>query len=301
MSAETQAPVIVDERTKKYIEESSQLPLLSFKRECELADVIQDSKDVKLKQNAIDELVKHNLRLVISEAYSFNGKTGIDVGDLIGAGNEGLMHAVEKFKPREFNTKFSTYATYWIKEAMQDLAYRSMSVVTIPVHISNGVAKEKKLLESGKPINDKEMQKALGVSDAGLKRIRNAHTIHSVSIDQKISGASGEGEHTVGDIIEDSRAVDPSMGVESLDRRDLLYEALDELDEVSRAIIMARYLDGEKVQLRKLGKQFEVTGERIRQISQKALKQLRKKMEIKFKHGKKTTKPAKSAKKVESK
>lgn len=285
IAAESQ--VITDEKTLEYIKRIDDGPLLTAKRERELAEIIRKYKSGKVKAEATKELIEKNLKLVVKDAYRYSRKTGIEVGDMIGAGNEGLMRAVEKFNPKKFKTRFSTYATYWIREAMQDLTYKSMSAVTIPVHISNGVAREKKILESGKPIKDKEMMQELGVNEAGLKRIRDAHVLHTVSLNDQITTGKDGSIITIGDTIEDESAVDPTMSSENGDQHALLFESLDELDEISRAVVMARYLGNDKVQLRKLGKKFKVTGERIRQISEKALKILRRKIEIKTKNGSK--------------
>lgn len=274
----------LDETTIAYIRQANEFALLTVQREKELAKIIRSYKTGKMRQKAIHELISHNLKLVIKEAFRYAKKTGLEFKDFIGSGNEGLIKAAEKFNPQKFKTKFSTYATYWIREAMQDHTYKNMSVVTVPVHISNGVAKHKKIMERGVAMTDKQLRKELSVSESGLQRIKGAH-ISSVSLQQTVNHGGDGDEITIGDTLPDENAIDPSENSSSNDDFDFLYEALEELDETSKNIVMAQFLQGDKAKLGKLGKRFSVTGERIRQIRESALKMLRKKIEIKRKHG----------------
>ena len=121
------------------------------------------------------------------------------------------------------------------------------------------------------------------ISEKQLFRIRDAN-VSSVSLDQEISWGENS-VSTVGDFIADEKAVDPSHGISSQDQYSYLYEAMGELDDVSKDIISAQLLSDDKVQLRQLGEKYGKSGERIRQIREKALKSLRKKIQYKMKHG----------------
>jgi len=272
----------IDEGTSSYIHNTDQFPLLNAKREVELAKIILSYKTGKAREKALAELVNHNLKLVVKEAFRFSKTTRLEIKDFIGAGNVGLFIAATKFNPEKFKTKFSTYATYWIREAMQDFTYRNFASVNVPSHIANAVAKCKKLMEGETKLTDKQLRKILKVNENGLKKIKDAH-IRSVSMQLPIGGDSDDS--TLGDTMMDENAVDPSQNASENDQYGLLYEALDELDETSRNIVMAQFLEGDKAKLRVLGRRFSITGEKVRQIRQKALKILRKKIEIKRKHG----------------
>lgn len=273
---------VIDTSTLKYIQDISNHPLLTYAREKELAKIIRSFKSGKQRTRAIEEIVKHNLKLVVKEAFRYHKKTRIEIDDFIGAGNEGLMRAAERFNPKRFKTRFSTYATYWIREAMQDLVYRSSSIVTIPVHISNGIARHKRILndENGKDISDKRLMKEIGVNEKGLGRIVGAKKISVLSMSHTLSNGSygKNSDVTVGDIIEDEASISPSETSSNNNDYEILYGELEKLDEKTLNIVMSQCMDDEKTQLSKLGKQYNLTGERIRQIKSKALKKLRKKL-----------------------
>jgi RNA polymerase sigma factor (sigma-70 family) len=277
----------MNEATSGYIRELSNYPLLTADREKELAQIIQGSKTGKRRDKAIDEIVKHNLKLVVKEAFRYSKKSKLEIDDFIGAGNEGLMRAAEKFNPQKFKTKFSTYATYWIREAMQDYVYKCSSIITIPVHISNGVARHKKIIsgENGKTVSDKTFMKELGVNESALGRIVGVNKIKVVSMNQELSGHSMSNSlgdcTTFGDTLIDNETPSPSENSANIDDYSLLYNELNKLDPETREIVISQCMN-DKVQLKKLGKKFNLTGERVRQIKSSALKKLRKKLEKKL-------------------
>jgi len=276
----------MNEATSGYIRELSNYPLLTADREKELAQIIQGSKTGKRRDKAIDEIVKHNLKLVVKEAFRYSKKSKLEIDDFIGAGNEGLMRAAEKFNPQKFKTKFSTYATYWIREAMQDYVYKCSSIITIPVHISNGVARHNKITgESGKTISNKTFMKELGVNESALGRIVGVNKIKVVSMNQELSNHSMSNSlgdcTTFGDTLIDNETPSPSENSANIDDYSLLYNELNKLDPETREIVISQCMN-DKVQLKKLGKKFNLTGERVRQIKSSALKKLRRKLEKKL-------------------
>jgi len=288
----------VEQHLVSYIKDINNKPLLSSERERALSIIIQDRvsihsriKDISKRKkaekedcifgNAIEEITTHNLRLVLKEAFRFSKATGVSTKDLIGAGNLGLVKAAYLYDAEKHNTKFSTYATYWIRQSMFEAIHAS-GIVKIPVHILNGRYRHNKLMEA-KDFTDKEIMEEMEISEKQLFRIRDAN-VSSISLDQEIPWGENS-VSTVGDFIADEKAVDPSHGISSQDQYGYLYEAMNELDDVSKDIISAQILSDDKVQLRQLGEKYGKSGERIRQIREKALRSLRKKIEYKMKHG----------------
>jgi len=292
----------LDEKFVGYIKEIESKPLLTKEQEFELAHTIQDRLKVhskikseirrkksenkdKILGKAIETLTTHNLRLVIKEAFAFARATGVNVQDLIGSGNLGLIKTAYLYNPEKFNTRFSTYATYWIRQAMF-IAVHSSGLITVPIHILNGRFQHNKLIEEG-VTNNKTLMRELEVNKEGLKRIKSSN-VHVISLDQEVGNDKENGScsvNTLGDLIPDPKAVDPSQWVSDKDKYVYLHESMDELDDMSRDIVSAQILEQDKTQLSKLGKKYGVTGERIRQIREKALKALRKKIEYKTKLG----------------
>ena len=261
-----------------YLQHIGSHELLTEVQEQELATIIKNHKTGKERDKAISTLAEHNLKLVVKAAYKLAADTGAEFEELVGAGNLGLMRAATRFLPKQ-KTRFSTYASYWIYEAMQDFVYVNLSPVKIPVHISNGVARVKKLMEAnnGKTLSTKEIMKQLKLSESTVKHILGAN-IQTIPLDKPINDSDGERADSVGDIIEDESAASPMSSSVAEDEHEKLRAALKQLEPLEREIIMARYMGEDKAQLRKLGKQFKITGERVRQIQENALKSLRKKL-----------------------
>lgn len=286
----------LDEKIVSYIQEMNEIPLLTFEEEKELSSIIQarlanytSIKDIikrkktekadNILSKAIEKLSSSNLRLVIKEAFKFSKTTGVDIKDLIGAGNFGLMKSVYLYDAKTHNTRFSTYAIYWIRQAMFETIHTS-GIIQIPIHILNGRYRHNKLKEDGMT-SDQDVMKELEIDEDQLKRIKDAN-ISVISLDQEINDTGGT-ITTVGDLIADEKAVNPSENASSQDQYRYLYEALAELDDMSRDIVSAQILQDDKLQLKELGKKYGKTGERIRQIREKALKTLSKKIEYKTK------------------
>ena len=258
-----------------YLQKISGHKLLTSEQEVELANTIHAKTEGKDRERAIETLCIHNLKLVAKEAFRIGSATGAEFDELVGAGNLGLVKAAVKFEV-EFKTKFSTYAIYWIREAMQDYVYRNLSPVTIPVHISNGVARMKHMYEHGKQPSEADIMKELKVSPSTLEYIKKAY-IQAYPLDKALKDGDNNAAD-LGDVMEDPTCSSPSEETAKHDDYAHLHDALKQLDPMSREIVMAQYLSADKVQLRKLGKKFSMTGERVRQIREKALNTLRKKM-----------------------
>jgi len=293
----------LDQQVVLYVKEIESKPLLTKDQELELAKTIQsrlafhakikDEEDRKAEEQkdsvlgqALETLTVHNLKLSIKEAFTFSKNTGVNVQELIGAGNLGLMKAAYLYNPVEFNTRFATYATYWIRQAMFEVVHGN-GIISVPIHILNGKFRHNKLIEQG-VTNSKTLMRELEVNKDGLKRIRDSN-VSILSLDQEInthSDSQGDsGISTLGDLLPDEKAADPSKEASDKDKYNYLYEAMEELDDMSKDIISAQILQDDKIQLRELGKKYGVTGERIRQIRVMALNKLRKKIERRTKVG----------------
>lgn len=265
------------------IETPQNLPLLSAEREFELGRAIQEVKSKKAKDDAIIELVEHNLRLVINEARKYSKKSSVSLEELYCCGREGLIKAAFNYNPVKYKTRFSTYAVQWIKQGIRKSIYKS-DAVKIPAHIINGLYRKNKLIEQHGDLPNRKIKKMLKVTDAQLDKINKAN-VSSVSIDKPICGtrnSSLDGIMTLSEVIPDGHAKIPGTDFIKDPRMEYLGEAINELDNMSKDILFSQIMGDEKVKLRELGLKYKVTGERIRQLKQKALKHLRSSIEEKM-------------------
>lgn len=254
-----------------------QLPLLTAERERELGTTIQQLKNGREKDAALVELVQHNLRLVINEAQKYSLKSSIPVEEFYNAGRMGLIRAAYDYNPIKYKTRFSTYATPWIRQKMRELIHGN-SPVKIPLHIINGVYKKNKALEKNGKLTDKELRKELDLTEIQLEKIKKAQ-ISSISLNMPLPNSKGGDDNiTLSELIPDESAKIPGEDELTDSRYDFLIEAMEELDEMSRDILMAQVLDADKVKLSDLGHKYGITGERVRQVKEKALNALKKKI-----------------------
>lgn len=253
-----------------YMNQLGHSVLLTANREKELSAIIRGAGEGQAK--AIEELVEANLKLVVSEAYSYSRKTGIDVQDLISAGHEGLMKAVYKFDA-SFGTKFSTYAVHWIRHCIRRFLCTSHPV-TIPLHIVGGMIKHKKMEAENSEVTDAEVMAEMEIDEKTLERIKKARITH-VSLDATHEDSESVEVGGLGAIIADEKIISPDHEADMSERHAKLQEAIDSLDAISRDVVMAQCMTNDKVNLAELGKKWNVTGERIRQIRVKALKTLK--------------------------
>jgi RNA polymerase primary sigma factor len=261
----------VDDPVRVYLREIGQVPLLTPEQEIELAKLIE-KKDVEAKRR----LTEANLRLVVSIAKRYMGR-GLLFLDLIQEGNLGLIRAVEKFDYR-LGYKFSTYATWWIRQAVTRAIADQARTIRVPVHAVETINKlnrvQRELLQkSGREPTVQEMAAALGVSPNKVREIQKANQ-EPVSLETPVGD---EDESELGDFIEDEDADQPVEVVFREIRREELFKVLDSLPARDRKVLELRFgLKGERPRtLEEVGERFGVTRERIRQVEAKTLNRLK--------------------------
>lgn len=261
----------VDEPIKMYLREIGQIPLLSHDEELEYAKRALEGDDWAQKQ-----LVEANLRLVVSIAKKHTNR-GLKLLDLIQEGNIGLMKAVEKFEYTK-GYKFSTYATWWIRQAITRAIADQGRTIRIPVHMIETINKIKKeariyLQETGKDATPEVLAERLGMEVEKVKAIQEMNQ-DPISLETPVGS---EEDSELGDFVEDRKMLNPY----ELTNRSLLREQLDgvlnTLSSREERVLRYRYGldDGSPKTLEEVGKIFKVTRERIRQIEVKALRKLR--------------------------
>ena len=263
--------ISMDDPVKMYLKDIGKVPLLSADDEIELARKMMDGDE-----SAKRELSVANLRLVVSIAKRYVGR-GMQFLDLIQEGNLGLMKAVEKFDYQK-GFKFSTYATWWIRQAITRAIADQARTIRIPVHMVetiNKVVRVQRLLlqQYGREPTPEEIAKEMGIPEQRVVKIQQISQ-DPVSLETPI----GEEEDShIGDIIEDEQALAPSDVVASNLLKEQLLEILDTLTPREEKVLRLRYGldDGKPRTLEEVGKEFNVTRERIRQIEAKALRKLR--------------------------
>jgi len=242
-------------------------PLLTAAEEVALAKRIERG-DIEAKHR----MVECNLRLVVSIAKRYRG-FGLPMLDLVQEGAIGLNRAVEKFDWRRGH-KFSTYATWWIRQAIQRAISNNARTIRLPVHMlerrrkveSAAVELELKL---GRPPTREEIAAATGLATARVDEVLGLPRA-TVSLDQPFGRDGEEGE--LGDLLPDTRTVDPEEEIERSRRRLVVHDALHGLPDRERAIVEAHYgLAGEAKTLQEIGRELGLTRERVRQLEAHAL------------------------------
>ena len=261
----------VDEPIKMYLREIGQIPLLTYEEEISLAQkVLENDEEAKQK------LIESNLRLVVSIAKKHTNR-GLKMLDLIQEGNMGLMKAVEKFE-YEKGFKFSTYATWWIRQAITRAIADQGRTIRIPVHMIETINKIKKesriiLQETGKEATAEELAKKLEIPVDKVKSILEMNQ-DPISLETPVGS---EEDSELGDFVEDDKFLNPYDATTRVLLKEQLDGVLKTLSEREEMVLRYRYGldDGSPKTLEEVGKIFNVTRERIRQIEVKALRKLR--------------------------
>ena len=274
----------ITDPVRLYLRECGATPLLTAEQEMELAKIIEQGKSVTATSEELEaasfakqKMASANLRLVVSIAKKYPGRN-MPFLDLIQEGNIGLMKAVEKFDYTK-GYKFSTYATWWIRQAITRSIADQARTIRVPVHMvetinrMNRIAR-KLLQENGREASDEEIAKEMGIDVSKVHEAKKAAQ-DPISLETPI----GEKEDShLGDFIEDHDAIAPDEAAGSILLREQIDELLNLLTDRERQVLELRFglRDGKTRTLEEVGKHFGVTRERIRQIESKALKKLKK-------------------------
>lgn len=260
-----------EDPVRMYLKEIGTVPLLSAEEEYRLA-VRKSQGDEVAKQR----LIEANLRLVVSIAKRYTGR-GMSFLDLVQEGNLGLIKGVEKFDP-EKGFKLSTYATWWIRQSVTRALADQARTIRVPVHMVETINKMSKMqrkltLELGYEPSVKELADHLDMSEEKVQEIMQIAR-EPASLETPIGE---EDDSNLGDFVADSNVVSPEGNVESVMLREHIDTLLGDLKERERQVIVLRFglEDGHPRTLEEVGKEFNVTRERIRQIEAKALRKLR--------------------------
>ena len=263
--------VSIEEPVRMYLKEIGKVPLLSAEREIELAKRMEEGDE-----DAKKELAEANLRLVVSIAKRYVGR-GMLFLDLIQEGNLGLIKAVEKFDYHK-GYKFSTYATWWIRQAITRAIADQARTIRIPVHMVETINKlirvsRQLLQELGREPLPEEIAKEL---DMPVERVREILKISQEPVSLETPIGEEEDSH-LGDFIQDDNVPVPAEAAAQTLLKEQLDEVLDTLTEREQKVLRLRFgmNDGRARTLEEVGKEFDVTRERIRQIEAKALRKLR--------------------------
>ena len=266
---------ISDDSVRLYLREIGKIPLLNAEEEMELAHrVIQGDKRAK------DKMAEANMRLVVSIAKRYSGR-GLDFLDLIQEGNTGLLRAVEKFDPDK-GFKFSTYAIWWIRQAITRAIADQARTIRIPVHMVETINKllrtqRRMTQELNREPTIEELSKELDMEPEKIEYVMKIKQDIS-SLDAGVGRDGDEEDSVLGDFIEDEDTVSPEESATNQLLKEQVNDVLSSLSDREQKIVRMRFgLDnGKSHTLEEVGQEFAVTRERIRQIEAKALAKLRK-------------------------
>jgi RNA polymerase primary sigma factor len=272
---------VADDSVRLYLREIGKIPLLNAEEELALAQrVVAGDKKAK------DEMAEANMRLVVSIAKRYVGR-GLDLLDLIQEGNTGLLRAVEKFDPDK-GFKFSTYATWWIRQAITRAIADQARTIRIPVHMVETI---NKLLRTQRRLTQEMNREPTNEEIASEMEIDVDKVEHIMKIKQDISSLDAsirddEEDSVLADFIEDEDTISPEESATGQLLKEQVKDMLSALTEREQKILKLRFglEDGKSHTLEEVGQEFSVTRERIRQIEAKALAKLRKHRDAKKLH-----------------
>lgn len=274
---------VSDDSVRLYLREIGKIPLLNAEEELELA-----KKVVAGDKRAKDKMAEANMRLVVSIAKRYSGR-GLDFLDLIQEGNTGLLRAVEKFDPDK-GFKFSTYATWWIRQAITRAIADQARTIRIPVHMVETI---NKLLRTQRRMTQ-ELNREPTIEELGKELEMEPEKVEYVikikqditSLDAGVGRDGEDDDSTLSDFIEDEESATPEDSAANQLLKEQVQAVLSSLSEREQKIVRMRFgLDnGKSHTLEEVGQEFAVTRERIRQIEAKALAKLRKHKDAKKLH-----------------
>lgn len=266
---------VSDDSVRLYLREIGKIPLLSAEEEMELARRI-----IKGDKKAKDKMAEANMRLVVSIAKRYSGR-GLDFLDLIQEGNTGLLRAVEKFDPDK-GFKFSTYATWWIRQAITRAIADQARTIRIPVHMVETINKllrtqRRMTQELNREPTIEELSKELDMEPEKIEYVIKIKQDIS-SLDASVGRDGEDDESALQDFIVDEDTVSPEDSATNQLLKEQVQDMLSSLSDREQKIVRMRFgLDnGKNHTLEEVGQEFAVTRERIRQIEAKALAKLRK-------------------------
>lgn len=257
--------------TKQYFKEINEIPLLSAEEEKQLCEEISKGNEAAKKK-----LIESNLRLVVSVAKHYQN-CGLSFQELIQEGNIGLIKAANKFDLKK-GYRFSTFAPWWIRQAISRAIADQGRIIRLPVHITENINKVKNaerdlIIQLGRVPSNEEISNLISLSEEDVSTARSFYQDAS-SLDIPV----GEDESdTIGDFIEDNHFIDPQISCLQTSDKDGIKEVLSTLTPREAEILTKRFglEDGKTMTLEEVGKIYKLTKERIRQIEDKALTKLR--------------------------
>ena len=275
---------VADDSVKLYLREIGKIPLLSQEEEFELAQKVIHGNE-KEKKRAKDKMAESNMRLVVSIAKRYSGR-GLDFLDLIQEGNTGLLRAVEKFDPDK-GFKFSTYATWWIRQAITRAIADQARTIRIPVHMVETInkvlrAQRRLTQELNREPTTEEIAKAMDMDPDKIEYVMKIKQ-DIASLDASVGRDGEDDDSSLGDFIEDEDRVSPEDAAANQLLKEQIASILSTLTDREQKIIKMRFGigGGKSHTLEEVGAEFSVTRERIRQIEAKALAKLRKNKDTK--------------------
>ena len=269
---------IVEDSTRFYLKEISKIPLLTFEEEKALALRIAAGD-----AEAVDEMVTHNLRLVVSIAKKYKG-CGLPLLDLIQEGNTGLIEGAKKFDLSK-GYRFSTYATWWIRQKIGRALSDQSRNIRIPAHVAELTSKIKRMTgpmiqQLGRMPTEKEIADALGIEEDKVKTALDmSQAVASLDVP-----VGEDDDATIGDLQADHNAENPYYNLVEEANRDIINAVFDTLSEKEADVLRLRFGIGsdKALTLAEVGEAMGVTRERIRQIETKALRKLRNPLRLKL-------------------
>lgn len=276
---ESKAPMT--DSIKLYMREIGRYPLLTTEQEMEIGlRIVNGDKDARQK------LVEHNLRLVVSVARKYIGNSNMTFMDLVQEGNIGLMKAADKFDPSK-GYKFSTYATWWIRQTIGRAVQEQSRTIRIPVHMVETATKMNKVIrkltqELEREPSVEEIAAEMGIGADKIKFLFEANR-DPLSLDNRVND---EDDATVGDLVADHSVEMPGASIIKEENKETVINILATLSDREKEVVMMRFglEDDNPKTLEEIGQHFGVTRERIRQIETKALRKLRNPIRSKMLH-----------------